>query len=556
MNSNNSSINSNSNPSIKIETKGLHKIEKLYENITYFSEYGFSVFIFIIITLIVLLGCGFCYVMIRAQSIRADWANQRCNPFVIPFAGFINKPDNMTVTEYTQQNYDFCNQNILESGAGEALQPLTYVTNILGSVTTAVVEAIQDIRAMFNKIRTDIQKVISEIMGRLLNIMAPLQEIFISFRDIIAKMEGIMTATIYASIGSFYTFQSLMGAIVNLIINILIALAATIISLWILPVTWPAAASMSAIFISISIPLALIVTFMVDVLHIKPDNPIPELPPQPQCFDENTMLEMNNGTFKPIKEIKVGDILKNKNHVTAKLKLKKTTAKMYNLHGVIVSDSHIVYSRSLNTWIYVSDHPNAKQIYSYDQSYLYCLNTSKKRIEINNMIFLDWDEILHKQDMEKLKKEMKKIDNEFSLKDMNENIHKYFDGGFIGTTQIKLNSGESKKIQNIIIGDILENGEKVIGLIEIDGNTLLDQYVYVCNDIFIFEGGPNIIIFKDDGVYSTLNLDENNNLFIKKQKREKKEEKLFHLITDKLTFTIGNLSFYSYNSCIDFFLEK
>ena len=82
MNSNNSYINTNSNSSIKTEIKGIHKIEKLYENMTYFSEYGFSVFLFIFITFIVLLGCGFCYVMIRAQSIRDDWANQRCKPFL------------------------------------------------------------------------------------------------------------------------------------------------------------------------------------------------------------------------------------------------------------------------------------------------------------------------------------------------------------------------------------------------------------------------------------------------------------------------------------------
>ena len=555
MNSNNSSINQTQTIKIKSETKGIQRIEKLYENMTYFSEYGFSVFLFIFITLLILLGCGFCYVMLKAESIRADWVNQRCNPYVIPFAGFINKPDDMTISEYTQQNFDFCNQTILKSGAGEALEPLTYITNVLVNVASAIEEAIQNIRAMFNKVRTNIQNVITEIMGRLLNIMAPLQVIMISFRDIIAKMEGIMTASLYTSIGSYYTFQSLMGAIVNLIIQILIALAATIISLWIIPVTWPAAASMSAIFISISIPLALIVAFITDVLHIKPDNPIPDLPPQPQCFDENTMLEMDDGTFKSIKKMNVGDLLKNKNRVTAKLKLKRTTAKMYDLHGVIVSDSHIVYSKILNDWVYISHHPNAKLLDSYGQAYLYCLNTSQKRIEINGMTFLDWDEILRKDDEEKLSKEMKKIDNEFLSKDLNENIHKYLDGGFIGTTEIKLKNGEKKEIRNIEIGDILEKGEKVTGLVEIDGTTLSDQYIYK-NETFVFEGGHNIIIHKKDGVYSTLNLDKNNKDLIEKQKREKKEEKLYHLITDKLTFSVGDLSFYSYNSCIDFFLEK
>jgi hypothetical protein len=588
---------------IKKETKGIHKIEKLYNDITYFSEYGSSVLIFSFLTLLLLLGCAFSYVMIRAQSIKADWPNQRCHPYVIPFAGFINKPDNMTMEEYTQQNFDFCSQTILGLGAGESLQPLTFVTNIMSSVANGIKTAIQDIRAVFNSVRTNIQSMASETMGRLLNMMVPLQQIFIDFRDVISKIEGTLTATIYSSLGAYYTFQSLMGAIVNSIITILIAMAATIITLWLVPFTWPVASSMSAIFISISVPLALIVAFITEVLHIKPKNPIPGLPSKPQCFDENTMIEMNDGSFKPISKIKIGEYLKGNNKVTSTLKLKRNNESMYDLHGVIVSDSHMVYYRNSNEWITIENHPNAKIIPFYVSPYLYCLNTSQKRIEIKNMLFLDWDEIVYSKDEKKLNAFLKKYGVDISEKKSRENIHKYLDGGLIGSTLVCMKNGDKKEMERIEIGDILEGEGRVIGIVEINGDSLNEQYVYVYvpprdedpnsissllrEELILFEGGPNHILYMEE-FFSTIDFDrkrlESNNDpfyrirksfndrnrdlripflsdekklgFIEKRKRKFKEKKLYHLIVDKSMFFTEYIGMLNYSDCIDFLLEN
>ena len=35
-----------------------------------------------------------------------------------------------------------------------------------------------------------------------------------------------------------------------------------------------------------------------------------------------------------------------------------------------------------------------------------------------------------------------------------------------------------------------------------------------------------------------------------------KEPKLYHLLTDKKTFTINNIKFFDYNSSVDLFLDK
>jgi hypothetical protein len=50
---------------------------------------------------------------------------------------------------------------------------------------------------------------------------------------------------------------------------------------------------------------------------------------------------------------------------------------------------------------------------------------------------------------------------------------------------------------------------------------------------------------------TTLTLDNSN-----KKVLDKKHDKLYHLLTDKKTFYIGDIRFYDYNAAIDLFLEK
>ena len=63
---------------------------------------------------------------------------------------------------------------------------------------------------------------------------------------------------------------------------------------------------------------------------------------------------------------------------------------MYDLNGVTVSSTHAV---NLNgAWVKIAAHPNARKLGMYTESYLYCLNTCSKTIQINDTVFSDWDE--------------------------------------------------------------------------------------------------------------------------------------------------------------------
>jgi hypothetical protein len=503
----------------------LNNITKMYEKLTYFDQYGSSMILFIIITLIVIILISYFHAMINIQPIIDDWPNQRCKPNIIPFAGLITHPENLTATEYTSQNFTYCTQNILSNITGYSVQPLTFVTNSLQSLVNVIKQAIQSIRAMFDKIRTLFQSVTEQIMSRLINVMIPLQQIIISFKDLVGKIQGTMTAGLFTLLGSYYALKSLMGAIAQFIIMILIALAIMIAIFWIIPFTWGAAIANTVIFIAIAIPLAIILAFMFDVLKVDSGLNIPRV----KCFDKDTFIKMNNGNKKKIIDINIGDILHNNNVVTAKIKVATKGSVIYKLDNIIVSDSHIV--KYNDSWISVSKHPNAIKIKIYNEPFLYCLNTTNKKIEIDNHIFTDWDEI-YDNSLNMI------LNNKFVKLKETSDIHRYLDYGFSETTKIKLQNNLNININEVKINDILENGEKVYGIVEINGNDLPKNYLYNLGENIYMEGYAPLLNIQRIAIPHVNN-------------------KLYNLLTDKGVFKLAkNIIIKDYNAAIDSFLEN
>lgn len=512
----------------------LQNIKKMYDKLTYYDHYGGTLILFIVITIVVLLLVSYFQMMINVQPIIDNWPNERCKPGIIPFAGFINPPDGVSATDYTAENFTYCTQEILKSTTGAALQPLTFVTQFLQSFAEAIQQSIQSVRGMFNNVRNSMQNVSEEIMGRLMNIMIPLLQMIISFKDFGGKLQGTMTAGLYTLLGSYFTLKSLMGAIAQFIIIILITLAGLIAGLWILPFTWGAAIANTSIFVAIAIPMAIILSFMDKTLKVSGNYKIPSV----KCFDKNTMLKMNDGNYKTIIEVCVGDILEDNNTVVSKIKVTRENSTMYKLHDIIVSDSHIVNYN--NIWMKVSEHPQAIILDqdNYCEPYLYCLNTAQKRIKINGILFADWDDLYNNKLFHKIFYGLRA--SQINIQNENE-LCKYIHSGFSRDTPIVLCNGKTKDIQNVKVGDILSNGVVVYGIVEIDGNKLANQYDYNLGNNMFIQGYDINLKTKKTKIY--------------------KEEKLYHILTNTGLFDIKPSLQYNrvfqlrdYNYTIDQFL--
>jgi hypothetical protein len=413
-------------------------------------------------------------------------------------------------------------------------------------MATVILDDLQGIRGSFNNSRNSLANVVQNLMGQFMNLMTPLQLIIVKFSDLSSKIQGTMTSGLYTLIGGYMTFQVLLDVIARGIAIFLIIM----IPLAIDPFT---AIIFLPLYIALFIPFMILLLILEDALGVSIDWGLPPSPPAPpSCFDKNTIIKMNDGSEKKIEDIAVGDKLANNNTVTAKIKLSFFGSEMYNLNNIIVSGTHSV--KIENKWVKIKDLDKIEKIKDYKEEYIYCLNTENKEIEISKLIFCDWDEIFE-DDIETIKIIHKtnkyKTNNENKKEFENGYIHRFFDGGFIGSTKIKMFDGMEKDIKDVKINDILNNGEKVYGFVEINGKSVNNQCKYNLGKLNAqIVGGPNLnLCDRNIKFTTTIHLD-------KKEKLEIKENKLYHLLTDKKTFYVSNLRFYDYNATIELLLEK
>ncbi len=302
-------------------------------------------------------------------------------------------------------------------------------------------------------------------------------------------------------------------------------MAAIVIALWILPFTWAAAAIGLVIFLAISIPLAIIAAVMAETFDLS----LSGMPGAPTCFGENTEIEMNDGSFKNIKHIKIGDILKNNNCVISTFKCLSKYETFYNVNNVIVSGSHYIVDN--NECILVCDYKDSiKENYTYD--YSYCLTTTSKKIEVNNTVFLDFDDL--------------KLDSQLKLERREINtINKIVDAGFERTSQIKMIDGTSKEIQNIQLGDKLDYDNIVLGIVCLHSKNIESNNYYILNKNFISE---NNLYYDSDEIKYVKSKQLSTSIEI--------DDYLYHLVTSKGYFYIENLKMIHYSNLIDIYIKN
>ena len=509
-------------------------INKITTKLSYLDKYGGSVIVTMITLFIFFLLFSYLYVKAKLKPIKRDWENQRCNPEVMPFAGFINKKPGQSSFDFTAENFTYCTEMILNKIVGYFTLPVQYSVSTLTNLWSELLIALNMVRHIMTYIRNKIFTIISDIFGRIFNVVLPVQVILMKLKSILGKSVGGLTSILYTIVTLFFAMKAFLGAFLEITIIGLIMLAAAAIAMWILPFTWPVAGVMTALFVAVSVPLATVATGLGNVLHITASHNIPN---KPGCFDKDTIIELENGE-KKVSELKVGDILKNGTNVTSFIQLATSGREMFNLNDIIISGSHRVLFNG--KWIDVYDHPSAQLLEDYNEPYIYCFNTTNKRINIKDMKFLDWDEI-DEYDFLELKLLAKNyIDISATTKD----IHRYLEGGFHGDTIVELEDGCAVKIKDLKVFDQLRFGESVLGIVEIDAKKMPNIYEHRIKDQKVI-GGANLWIDDDDlGKFTTLSL--KSNVY-----EDEKPEKLYQILTDSGTLVINGVMFLDYNSAIE-----
>ena len=526
----------------------MKKVDELYD-FSYASKYGpdwiFSLFLILSAFSIVI------YISIKdsTDETAENWNEVRCEPKNIIFAGMINPPKDgsMTAAEYTKKNFQGCLNDMASKTAYTTTKPYFNSLSALTGIFSNFGESINGIRKYLKSFRDKFSAIVEHVLGLIMNMLIEFQKLGVSIRDFFNKLLGIFTSAIMGLLGLYFALASGFKALFQLMLGLVVASTVLAIAAAISIFAWPITVVLLAfmgVLIYAMVQMARGFPPVMGGLSFPRAPRMPRIPkprfPRWLCFDGKSKIIMNNNNDKCIKDIKVGDKLKNNNYVYAKFTLSGNHEKynMFNLNDVIISGNHKV--KYLGEWINVKDH-NDSNLIEYKDSIIYNLVTFNKTITTDNNEFKDYDEMTD-DEIERLSN----LSNQNLFNNLG--LFKNFTGGFHGDTILVKNNNEEVKIKDINVNDVLDGDVKVLGVVEIDAFELdvpiirnINGVLVTCSNNVLYEDYLGKVMKVD-----TLNATRNE---IKNLK------KLYHLITDKNYFYIKFIKFYDYDYLIDFYLE-
>jgi len=222
------------------------------------------------------------------------------------------------------------------------MQPVMYNLNVIGSLGANITNAINDVRAFFDKIRTFITSIVGGVFSVFLNILIEFQRITINIKDLFGKLIGIMAALLFTLDGSIKTMNS----------------------------TW-------------SGPPGQLVRAL--------------------CFHPDTKLRLKDDSLVSMKEVPLNAVLKNGTIVNAVMHISNLDEKgkyleaLYRVKGgeggddILVSGSHLIYEPATKKFIHVENLLEAERTDLMCATFT-CLITSNHIIPIGDWIFHDWED--------------------------------------------------------------------------------------------------------------------------------------------------------------------
>lgn len=135
-------------------------------------------------------------------------------------------------------------------------------------------------------------------------------------------------------------------------------------------------------------------------------------------FSENQLITLLDGTQKKISKLEIDDILEDQQIVEGVIVHQNMTEPCYQIANVVVTGSTII--KFDNSWILVSEHPDAQMI-NYS-GYYYNIVTSNNLIKIDQLIFRDFMETNDLECNEYIDQLVEEYLNNFELKEQDNKL--------------------------------------------------------------------------------------------------------------------------------------
>ena len=430
--------------------------------------------------IILVIVYGIIYSIIYTDRIKdylnSNWKTIRCYPHIIPVAGLSDVVDGDGFVDKTVNNFNHCSASIIKSSLDIFMKPIMSLLDGLKKGLNSITNVINSLRRMSKVMREMFATLVQNTADRMANSYSAIIYFQEKLKLLIKKQSALLEVLMQFS----KTLPLLMYSFSN------------------------GPIPRFALWLSryVGAMIAIIVICLACIFG-GPFTKMVACPICAVCFPGDTPVDLPDDTTIPIKELNVGDKIKN-NTVIGKLYIKPHRADTYNYKGTTVSGSHLVFEN--NHWIRVEDSKNAE--FSPKVTELYCLITSDNTISINNTKFRDYEEIKDKDIKLAVNyKFAKYVNNGLGYIKTPQDIEHCYYWGFCEDNTIILDDKE------VVLRDIIKNPhnyDDIIGFVEIKSDANMYDYkgCIVSGNTLVYETGLWIRVFQSDHASRVENVDK------------------------------------------------
>lgn len=307
-----------------------------------------------------------------------------------------------------KENFEFCITNILNDKASQLFAPLYGILSQFTSILTVIMNATLGIRKLFSNFFLSVNGFIANVRNRIQNLLFQIRISFLKMNNLMGRVYGTMYSVMYMGLSALTMGNNLAN---NDLVNFLLEF----------------------------------------------------------CFDPNTPILMEGGEYKAIKDLRIGDRLspvlgtRGAPIVTSTFVFDGSRTPVVEIGDVTVSEQH--YVEYNGTWIFAGDHPSAIKKAPVPQ--LICLNVTGNVFYAGRcgLKARDYDETTNPGIADKVMQIALKALNGPCRRVGFEPLRDY-SLGFDHELEVYLSDGSLKKACDVKIGDTLEGGVKVVGIVQ------------------------------------------------------------------------------------------
>jgi ABC-type glycerol-3-phosphate transport system permease component len=150
-------------------------------------------FVFVTIWVVILIYIPYLFGMV--DNVKNNWEDYRCSPTIMPISGHINKEDNLTASEATQQNFEYCTKTISSSFMDELLEPVNYINKGLINLGGDILGNLQSVRDVISNIRDAISTIVVTLIMMVLKFIIQIIKTMLTAYAILGKLTGSIDLT-------------------------------------------------------------------------------------------------------------------------------------------------------------------------------------------------------------------------------------------------------------------------------------------------------------------------------------------------------------------------